>query len=275
MQQSWIAYICRHFQLFQTMAYPKLLTMFFLLLAFLHVKGQDTIVFENKHIYLVEVMEESETQVIYKKYPSLTNSAYVIQKRFITDIRYKDPKAGKLKFRPDTLMDDNKLEVWVSRGGDAKEINGLLHRMDDSTLILKKKSVLFDGGGRDAPEVVYIFPYAQINHISARKQNRIVQGAFIGAAGGFVFGTLVGLGIFKDSEPCDPVLPSGCDDSLKPPRSQWEKALTLGFGTAGAGAIGGGIIGGIKIKIPIGGQKDLFNAAVPRLHRLDRALKDK
>ena len=256
------------------MNYPKLLISFFLVLAALRSIAQDTIVFENKHPYVVEVMEESETHIIYKKYPSLTNLAYIIQKRFVTDIQYQDPEAGKLKFKPDALIKDNKLEVWVGRNGMAKEINGLLHRMDDTTLILKKKSVLFKNNGRDAPAVVYIFPYKQINYISARRQNRIVQHALMGAAGGFFVGTLTGLAIFNDSKPCDPLLPI-CDDSLNPPRSRWEKAFTLGFGTAGLGAVGGGVYGGIRVKIPIRGQKDLFNSAVPRLYRLDRALREK
>lgn len=258
------------------MKYPKLLTLACFLLIAWNIAAQDTIVFENKYPFLVEVIEESETSVTYRKLKESSNLAYIIQKRFITDVRYQNPEEGKLKFKPDTLLDDNKLDLWVVRGsgGIGNEFSGLLHRIDDSTLILKKKPTVFDGGNKDGPEVIYIFPYSQINHIAARKQHRIVKYALWGAAAGFFVGTVSGLVGYNDDEPCIPVMPGmDCDDSLSSPRSALEKSLTLGFATAGVGAITGGIIGGIKVKIPIGGKKDVFNFAVPRLNRMNRALR--
>ena len=257
------------------MKYPKLFTLALLLLTVGSVAAQDTIIFENQYPFLVEVIEESETSVTYRKFKESSNLAYIIQKRFITDVRYQDPEAGKSKFKPDTLLPQNKLDLWVVRagGGAENEFNGLLHRIDDSTLILKKKPTVFDGKNKDGPEVVYIFPYSQINHIAARKQNRIAQYALIGAASGFLVGTLSGLVGFNDDQPCSPVMPGmDCDGSLSSPRSAWEKSLTLGIATTGVGALAGGIIGGVKVKIPIGGKKDIFNAAVPRLNRMNREL---
>ena len=84
---------------------PRLLTLFVLILSLQSASSQDTIIFENKFPFLVEVLEESETNVIYRKYEESSNLAYTIQKRFITDVRYQDPEAGKLKFKPDTLLD--------------------------------------------------------------------------------------------------------------------------------------------------------------------------
>ncbi|MEO1257281.1 MAG: hypothetical protein AAFZ15_00730 [Bacteroidota bacterium] len=257
------------------MKYPKLLTLFILLLTAGSTVAQDTIIFESQYPFLVGVIEESESNVTYRKFNENSNLAYIIEKRFITDVRYQDPEAGKLKFKPDALLDQNKLDLWVLRGagGSGDEFSGLLHRMDDSTLILKKKASVFDKGKKDGPEVVYIFPYSQIDHIAARKQNRIVQYALIGAGTGFLVGTLTGLVGFKDDEPCDPVVPGmDCDNSLSSPRTTWEKSLTFGLATTGIGALTGGIIGGIKVKIPIEGKKDIFNAAIPRLNRMNRDL---
>ena len=255
---------------------PRLLTLVLLIMSLQSASAQDTIMFGNKFPFLVEVLEESETSVIYRKYQESSNLAYTILKRFITDVRYQDPEAGKLKFKPDTLIDENKLDLWVVRGegGIGNEFSGLFHRMDDSTLILKKKPSVFDGSGKDGPEVVYIFPYSQITHISARKQNRIVKYALYGAITGLVVGTMSGLVGFNDEPPCQPIMPGmDCDGSLSSPRSAFEKSITLGIAAAGAGALTGGIIGGIKVKIPIGGKRDVFNAAVPRLNRMNRALR--
>ena len=245
------------------------------LLATCRVLAQDTIIFENKYPYLVEVQEESETRVIYRKYPPEHNLAYIIEKRFITDIRYQDPQSAKEKFKPDTLTIDNKLELWVDRGAPGGPIiRGMLHRLDDSTLILKKKPSLFDKPRDNAPEVVYIFPYTQIHHLAVRRQNKIINFGLGGAAAGFLLGTVTGLVAFNNTPPCDPVAPGmPCDPSLQSPRSYWEKSLTLGFGMAGLGAVAGGIVGGIKVQIPIGGKRDLFNAAIPRINRLDRSLR--
>ncbi|HFA51522.1 MAG TPA: hypothetical protein ENJ95_21110 [Bacteroidetes bacterium] len=257
------------------MPYPKLEFIACLLVLSAHIaKAQDTIVFENKFPFLVEILEESETKVTYKKFNENPNLAYVINKRFITEIRYQDPEAGKLKFKPDTVQMDKKLEVWVKRMDGRPMVNGLLNRMDDSILILKKKSVLFDGGGRDAPEVVYIFPYRQIKQIEVRKQDQVVKYALLGAAGGFFLGTMTGLGIFKDSPPCDTSLLDGraCDPSLSSPRTQIEKSWLLGFASAGLGALAGGIYGGVKIKIPIYGRKNRYNEAIPKLERFNRSL---
>lgn len=255
---------------------PKLITLFLALFVGVVAVAQDTIVFENKHYYLVEVLEESQTKVTYKKFPEQRNLAYIIQKRFITDVLYQDPSSRASKFKRDTLVQDRQLELWVTKMEQRSLFSGLMHRMDDSTLILKKKTSLFEKNGKNGPEVVYIFPYNQISHISARKQNRIVQYAFAGAGAGFFLGTLSGLVGFKDSAPCDPVVPGmNCDASLFSPQTRWEKSLALGFGSTAIGALAGGIVGGIKVRIPIGGKQDLFNAAVPRLNRMNRALRKK
>ena len=257
---------------------PKLITLLCWLFFTAAANAQDTLVFEDKHTYIVEIVEESESKVVYKKYPVLTDFAYVIPKRFVTDVKYFDPSTKAAKFKPDKLVKENKLELWVKKGNKGGTFNGLLHRMDDSTLILKKAQPVFGSRPKNAPEVVYILPYSQIHHIAARRQNRIIGYALGGTATGFLLGTLTGLAIFKDSQPCDPLMigpdDPACDPSLHSPHSAWEKSLKLGFGMAGAGALAGGIYGGVKVKIQIGGRKDLFNAAVPRLRRMDRALRE-
>ncbi len=245
-----------------------------LVLASLQTVAQDTIVFENRFPMIVEIIEESESRIIYKKYPPEKGDlAYTLKKRFVTETNYVSEEDARNKFKSEANQLDKKLDVWVNRIGRADITNGLMHGLNDSSLILKKKSILFSGPGKGNPEIVFIFPYQQIDYIKVRKQNQIVQYAFAGAAIGFTVGILTGLTIFDDSPACDPILPDGCDPSLSSPRSQWDKALTLGFTSAGAGALTGGIVGGLKIKIPIGGRKDHFNALIPKLNRLERALR--
>ncbi len=253
---------------------PKIALLTFFMLSTCWAVAQDTLIFENKVIMLVEVLEESETKVIYRKYPpELGNLAHTIKKRFITDILYLDKETSISKFKSDALQLDKKLDIWVTRIGQENVVSGLLLDMNDTTLILKKKSVLFDGKGKNAPEIVHIFPYQQINYIKVRQQNRIVNNVLFGAAIGMAVGTITGLAIFKDSEPCDPILAEGCDPSLSTPISQWSKAWTLGFAGTGVGMFTGGIVGGVKVKIPVGGKKNQFNTIIPQLDRLERALR--
>lgn len=263
----------RPFTILFNMKNPIVLPFLFLLMQAVGVFAQDTIKFQDNQFLLVEIIEENEHRVLYKKFESKDTLTHSIQKRFDMETGYFNPADRAAKFKIDTIGQQVQLELWVTKMGEGEVMNGFLQEVNDSMMVLKKQSAFFIGNRKGVPEMVYILPYNQIKHIAARRQNRILQNAFIGAAIGFGVGTLSGMIAFKDTEPCDPVLADGCDDSLKSPRGVFEKSLLLGFGSAGAGALAGGLYGGVKVKIPIGGERYLFNAAVPRLLRMKRALR--
>lgn len=232
---------------------------------------QDTIIFENKHPFLVDVQEENERDVIYKKIDIISSPTYILSKRYVTDIRYQDPEAGKLKFKSKDFSMQRDLEVWVTPMDSSEVVRGWLHRLNDTTLVLQEEDTRIPEARRKAiPEVVQIFPYQNIRHVKVRRRKQIGKHAAFGAAGGFVIGTLTGLLIFDDEPACDPSGIDGrmCDESLLSPQTKWEKSLLLGFGTGGVGLVGGGVYGSVKVKFPIGGRRDTFNAAIPKLERL-------
>ncbi|MFQ5447684.1 MAG: hypothetical protein ACE5FF_12195 [Saprospiraceae bacterium] len=233
--------------------------------------SQDTLVFENQWRYPVVVEEEHEQEVIYRK-PGIVNSPlYIIEKRFITNISYQDPEAGKALFKP-TPPNARKLDVWVTSVDSKKPTKGLMLHLDDTTLQVRQKIGILKGSGGAKTELVRIFPYQKIHKIEIRRRNQIRQYALWGAAGGFITGTLTGLLFFKNAPPCDSAVIDGvpCDQSLGTPFNKWEKSFLLGFGAAGGGFLTGGAAGAIRITFLIGGKKDNFNQTIPKLRRQAR-----
>ena len=237
--------------------------------------AQDTIIFEKKHPFLVKVTQESDTEVQYRKYGVTDSSVFVMKKRFISAIRYQYPDSAQLLFRTDTAYFRKDLDIWVTKNDDNNVIKGLLHRIDDSTLVLRKQSILTEGGEKFAQQL-QSFSYSKIHQLQVRKHRQIREYAVVGTAVGFIVGTLAGLVIFEDTPPCDPLVEGvNCDSSLSSPKTQWDKSLLLGLGGAGGGFITGSAIGAIKVKIPIRGKRDQFNASIPRLERMARFLEEK
>lgn len=234
---------------------------------------QDTIVFENKYNYLVHVVEEHEENVVYTRPLVEKSPTFILSKRYVTDIRYQNPASAGLLFKSQPPMALRDLDVWVTPTDTGKVVRGELFRLNDTTLILRDPRADIESVEAGlSPEVVQILHYGNIYQVKARQRGRIRKYATWGAIGGFVAGTLTGLVLFKDEPPCDPTNIDGgpCDDSLFSPRTRFEKSMLLGYGTAGAGLLGGGIFGSVKVTIPIGGKRDRFNAAIPRLERLSK-----
>jgi hypothetical protein len=245
-----------------------------LLLAFFWVKSfaQDTIIFEKNVPYLAYVLEEQPQDVIFRKINIKDSLMFVIDKRFIKEIHYQDPKMGRqpIKTAPASLV--KPLDVWITPSDSVGIFKGSLQSLNDTTLFLKKKKKLLEGTKGLKAEVVHVFPYKKIHEMKVRQRNKVRQYATFGAIGGFALGTLTGMIIFKDEPPCDPIGPDGrpCDESLFSPQSKFDKSLLLGFSTGSAGFLAGGIVGSIRITIPIGSQKDNFRGAIPKLKRLSR-----
>ncbi len=238
-------------------------------LSSLKTLAQDTIFFENKTPYPVIIEEENEEEVIYRRYGEKNSPRFKLRKRFITAIKYEDSESAKLKFKSKPLSTSRQLDIWVSAVDSSGTVKGLLHRLNDSTLYLRKKSTLLEGGTVNT-DLLYVFPYNKIHLIHVQRRNTIQRNALWGAAGGFALGTITGLIIFKNEPPCEPVGPNGtpCDGSLSSPRTKWEKSLLLGSFSAGGGFLAGGLSGAVRVKIPIAGRKDAYNAAIPILERM-------
>lgn len=249
------------------------LFLFYLLfLCYGKVAAQDTIVFEGKHLYVVDIEEERERNVIFKKWDLEKSPTYVLEKRFITDIRYHNPDSAAQKFNPDPLYAHKPLELWIVPMDTKKVYRGEIDVLTDSSIVFKsrQKSVMEEGSS--LPSSVDVFKYHQIRTVAVRRRDRMRKMAMWGGATGFTAGTLLGLLLFEDAPPCDPGNIDGtpCDPSLSSPRTKWEKALLLGAGGGGVGFLGGGLIGSAKVRIPIQGRKDAYQAAIPRLERLSR-----
>jgi hypothetical protein len=232
---------------------------------------QDTLVFERNWKFPVQIEEVRENEIIYKRPDVLNSPRYSIQRRFITEIEYKDPADSLLKFRPTKVKLSRQLETWVTLSKVSTKITGVLHHVNDSTLMIRRHAKLLEKSHGLGTEVVYVFPYQDIHKIEVRRRNKMRQYAVWGAIGGLAAGTLTGLAIFKDAPPCDPNQIDGriCDESLFSPQTKWEKSLTLGFATGAVGFVGGGIAGSAKLTFSIGGQKDAFNRAIPKLEQMD------
>jgi hypothetical protein len=230
------------------------------------------LVFENSWKLNVQIVEENEEQVFYRKPGLVKSPLYVIDKRFITGVDYQYPDSAKFKFKPLPFVTGRHLELWVSFEDKAGQAKGVFHSISDSALYLRRQANMFVGKKKVRSESLEVFPHGRIHEIKVRKRNQMLQYSAWGALGGFAAGTLTGLIIFKNTPPCDTSFIDGrpCDSSLSSPRTKFEKSLLLGFNAAGAGFIGGGIAGAIRISFPIGGKKDAFNRTIPKLQRLAR-----
>jgi len=148
---------------------PKIVILILFTLTACRVLAQDTLVFEKKFPLLVTVVEESESRIIYKKYPPEPGDLpHVMKKRFVTEVRYENKEEGKLKFKSDSLGLERKLDIWVSPMARPGMVSGFLLSRNDSALVVRKKAAGFGKKTRNSPEVVHIFPYQKINYITVR-----------------------------------------------------------------------------------------------------------
>lgn len=251
---------------------PALFTLFVLFFCLNKTHAQDTIVFEGKHLYIVDITEEREQNVIFKKLNLKKSPTYVLDKRYISDIWYHDPATASQKFNPEPLVEQRSLELWIVPIGADEVYRGEMESLTDSAIVFKKRKKSEMEVESTLPTSVDIFPYQTIKTISVRKRDRMRKLALWGTASGFTVGTVVGLLLFEDTPPCDPNNIDGmpCDPSLSSPRSRWEKALLLGAGGGGVGMLTGGLVGSFKVRIPIQGRKDAYQVAIPKLERLAR-----
>lgn len=245
------------------------LAVLWLLLLSTPLLAQDTLVFDGNYRIPVFIEEENEYEVIYRRSGYYADSLlFVFEKRFITRIEYQDPSSAKAKFKSKPI-NWSALDVWVLPYDTAVyTIKGRLLYLDDTILHLRRKTSLIEVPFGAKPDIVNAFSYDQIHQIAYRRKDKVTRMALIGSASGMVLGTLTGLIVFKATAPCNTIGIDGkpdCDPGLKSPMTRFEKSLLLGAGTSVAGFFGGGLIGSVRVKILIGGKKDRYNQAIPRL----------
>jgi hypothetical protein len=242
----------------------------FLLIFFaFRVLSQDTLVFENKWKFPIQILEERDDEVIYKK-PGLVHSpTYIIEKRFVTGVQYKEPETRAFKYKSSPVVKKRPLEVWVTPSNSPVKTQGLLFALNDTMMVVRERANVFDGR---QGSIIKNFHYNNIYLIEVRERHRISKMSLWSSLGGLGLGTLTGLIFFKNDPVCDTSIVDGrpCDETLKTPHTKFEKAIKLGIGTAVAGFIGGTFIGSVKVEFAIGGKKDSFNRSIPKLRRLSR-----
>jgi hypothetical protein len=101
-----------------------------------------------------------------------------------------------------------------------------------------------------------------IQTIKIRKSGSVGRGIMIGALGGFLTGLTIGL--IQGDDEVNPNCMFFCDYS---PPTALDKGLANGVGLGLLGGITGAIVGSVKIKIPINGNRDIFEMNRPKLEQ--------
>ncbi|MEY3051913.1 MAG: hypothetical protein RLY31_1698 [Bacteroidota bacterium] len=227
--------------------------------------GQDTLVFEDKHFVLVNTGGTTQDEVVFKRYDSGTD--FVIDKYWMTEIRYQDTEKGTVKLPRKPMFLPKPMKVWIFSPVNQTELRGYLAYYDDNTLFIQRKKGMKNSTKGLKASFLYAVPYTNIHEIQVRNRKSVRLYSAIGAFSGLFLGTFVGSKFFQDDPVCEPVGPDGttCDESLYPPLSKMQKSLALGFATSTIGFTVGGMIGGLKVSVPVAGRKEYFRAAINKL----------
>jgi hypothetical protein len=142
-----------------------------------------------------------------------------------------------------------------------QKIKGWLYACNDSQVVLVRS--LKDLSTPEFETSIIRIPIEQINQVSLRKKNSILNGALIGFGAGVLTGVIIGFASGDDQKmPVDNVDPiSGMFGSLYNAftMTAGEKALYGGMAMGVAGTITGIIIGSVaKKKFIIGGKKQTY-----------------
>jgi hypothetical protein len=117
-------------------------------------------------------------------------------------------------------------------------------------------------------------PSQEIQQLRLRRKGRVGRGILTGATAGVVSGVIIGLASGDDPD-CDYnpntlylpgqfLVAAFCEGTSM---TAGQKAVLAGAGLGLAGGLVGGILGSIKIKIPINGSQNIFEANQARLKR--------
>jgi hypothetical protein len=232
--------------------------------------AQDTLYFSKGDYIVGRVLKVLPNEIVYQRINNGDTVVFSMERRHISSIHYSEPgrKAQEINSAPVYLP--KSLRIWIFSQLGEEVMDGFLTNYNDSNLFIAKHRGFLDFNRGLEAELMYIVPAENIYEIQVRSRKKIRLYATLGAAGGLVLGTLTGLAVFRDDKPCISIGPDSlpCDDSLKSPRTRFEKSLTFGAGMGGAGFIAGGLVGGARISIPIGGKKEYLHNSTPSLMML-------
>ena len=130
---------------------------------------------------------------------------------------------------------DNKYKVWITLIDKPFEVNGVLYKLKDSTLLISNYKTFSEFIVDNSPTIE--LNVNNIDLIEARKRKRLGTGIILGAVSGFAVGSIIGLARGDDAE-----------------SSAAEKAMIGGVSLAIPGALVGMLVGSVKISIPIEGS---------------------
>jgi hypothetical protein len=165
-------------------------------------------------------------------------------------------------------------QVWVDRTGGTT-VTGILNQVAQDHIQVIPGFYIDQGKPGDTPHLN--ISYQEIQQLRLRRKGKVGRGIMIGAAVGAVTGVIIGLASSDDPD-CgyDPNSPSllvhfvgtVCEATSM---TAAQKAVLAGTGLGLAGGLVGGILGSIKIKIPINGSQNIFEANRPRLEGYTRS----
>ena len=153
-------------------------------------------------------------------------------------------KAQNKYFRP--------YETWVTKLNELPESYGILHDVNDSSIVLTNSMKLrnYKSSGYHSISI------DQIDKIKLRRKGKLWRSALIGIGVGAVVGGLIANLSYNDNAPCG-----------------WfciSRGANTAIGATGFGLLGGfvgTIVGLARISIPINGQKSNFKANEDRLYK--------
>ena len=159
-------------------------------------------------------------------------------------------------------------QVWVDRTGGTM-VTGILNQVAQDHIQIIPGFYSDQVKSLDTPHLN--IPSQEIQQLRLRRKGRVGRGILLGAAAGVITGVIIGLASGDDPDceydPNSLFLPvhfvgAFCEATSM---TAGQKAILAGTGLGLAGGLVGGIIGSIKIKIPINGSQNIFEANRPRL----------
>jgi hypothetical protein len=139
--------------------------------------------------------------------------------------------------------------TWISLNSAPFKVEGVLYEVKDSSILVSYSRQVSDYSAKNFQ--VTNLNFINIREIQIRSENSIRNGIFIGAAAGLAIGFSLGM-ILGDDKSVSLAGPFGF--------SAGQKAIFYGVSFGFIGGVIGGSIGSIKLKIPIHGSMNNFNA---------------
>ena len=149
--------------------------------------------------------------------------------------------------------------IWIEQEYGVQP-KGYLYQVEEKGVVISNSGNPDDYFYR-ANQLNYLdIKATDIQTIKIRKPGSVGKGIMFGVLGGFLTGLTIGL--VQGDDEVNPNCMFFCDDS---PPTGLQKGVATGVSLGILGGITGAIIGSAKIKIPINGNRDIFEMNRPKL----------